>query len=102
MVMGEPAVSVAPAEGEVIVDVGVAVSVDVLATVRPATRVVGCTPMSASRLTVAWRIEASVGVPARSWVASSPHDHCTLPAPKTSAPLGARYSVRACVALPLP
>ena len=41
-------------------------------------------------------------VPGLSWTASRPHDHWTVPAPKTSAPRGARYSVRLWVAVPVP
>ena len=32
---------------------------------------------------------------------SRPQDHCTVPAPNTRAPLGARYSVRWWVAVPV-
>ena len=36
-------------------------------------------------------LHGSVGVdPPRSWLPSRPHDHCTVPDPKTSAPLAAR------------
>ena len=34
------------------------------------------------------------------WSSSRPHAHCTVPAPKTRAPLGARYIVRWWVAEP--
>ena len=64
---------------------------------RPACSVAGCTPMSANRLTVACCMRTSGGALPRSWLPSRPHDHCTVPAPKTSAPLGApvqRQAVR--------
>ena len=58
--------------------------------------------MSANRFTVAcWTAESGVEPP-RSCVPSSPHDHCTVPASKTSAPLDARYIVIECVAVPGP
>ena len=88
-----PSGVVDPAVGEVIVDVGGVVSVDADAATSPASSVAGWAPMSASRFTVACCIVGSaarpVGLPL-----SSPHDHCTVPAPNTSAPLEARYSVR--------
>ncbi len=40
----------------VIAEVGAVLSVDADAAVRPAGNVTGCTPMSANRLTVAWRM----------------------------------------------
>ena len=44
---------------------------------------------------MACRILGSMGVTlSMEWVLSSPQDHCTVPAPKTNAPLGARYKVR--------
>jgi hypothetical protein len=82
----------------VIVDVGGVASVGGQVTTRPGIRVAGCAPMSAKRLTVACCVSGS-GAPLgpaslQAFVVSSPHDHCTVPAPNTSAPLGARYSVR--------
>ena len=58
--------------------------------------------MSANRLTVACCITGSGAarrrpVVAPALVTSSPHAHCTVPAPKTSAPGGAWYIVRWCV-----
>ena len=43
--------------------------------------------MSANRFTVACCMRASGALAPRSCVSSSPHDHCTVPAPNTSAPL---------------
>ena len=70
---------------------------------RPEISDPGWAPMSANRLTVACSMLGSGGL---RWVGGAipgvqlarPQDHCTVPAPKTSAPLGARYSVRWCVA----
>src|SRR5215470_4300244 len=84
------------------VDVGAEGSVEAVAAARPDWSEPGCTPMSANRLTVACCMLAS-GVEAESlWLPSRPHDHCTVPAPKTSAPLAARYSVILWVELPWP
>jgi len=66
IVTGDPKASVAPATGEPIVDDGGVVSDEALAGTRPASIVVGCTPMSARRLTVACCIAALASVPARS------------------------------------
>jgi hypothetical protein len=57
-----PLVCVDPPLGELTVDVGGVWSVDAVAATRPGWIVVGCTPMSASRLTVACCIAGSVGV----------------------------------------
>src|SRR5262249_61527657 len=47
------------------------------------------------------RTSSVVGSP--TWTVSRPHDHCTVPAPKTSAfETGSRYSTRLWVAVPLP
>ncbi len=84
-VTGDPAATVAPPAGEVIDVEGACASADAAAALSPGSSEPGCAPMSASRLTVACFIEASgAGVP-RSWSESSPHDHCTVPAPNTSA-----------------
>ena len=94
-VSGWPTGTVAPAAGVAMVDVGAVVSLLALAADNPDCRVAGCTPMSAKRFTVAWRTASSevvAGPP--EWLLSSPHAHCTVPAPKTKAPLGARYIVR--------
>ncbi len=94
---------VVPAVGEVMLEVGGVVSVEAVAGVRPDCSVAGCTPMSANRFTVACRAASSaVSLGPRSWFESSPQDHCTVPAPNTRAPLGARYSVIECVAAPGP
>ena len=95
MVILAPSPTVAPPAGEVIVEVGAVVSVDAVAAVSPEISAYGCTPMSANRFTVACCMLRS-GVPP---ALSSPHDHCTVPAPNTSAPLGARYSDRWWVAV---
>ena len=68
----------------------------------PAMSVDGCTPMSANRFTVACCMRASAAALPRSWLESRPHAHWTVPAPNTRAPLGARYSVMLCSAVPLP
>ena len=98
----EPLGRVAPAVGAVICDEAGVASVDAAAVTRPAWSESGCTPMSAKRLTVACCMRTSGAALPRSWLASSPHDHCTVPAPNTSAPLEWRYRVRLCVALPGP
>ena len=56
-----PFVNVAPADGEVIVEIGGVWSVDCVAAVRSDSSVADCTPMSASRLTVACCIAGSGG-----------------------------------------
>src|SRR5438874_1865560 len=102
IVTADPAVKFAPLAGDVIVDVGASASAETEAPISPACSVVGCTPMSAKRFTVACFMRRSTAVPARSCVASRPHAHWTVPAPKTSAPLGCRYNVRLCVTEPAP
>ena len=102
MVMRVPALMLAPGAGEVMIEIGASTSLDGVADTRPASSVSGWTPMSANRLTVACFMRASAAVLPRSWLASRPHDHWTVPAPKTSAPLGWRYSVRLWVAVPAP
>ena len=54
-VSGWPTGTVAPAAGVAMVDVGAVVSLLALAADNPDCRVAGCAPMSANRLTVAWR-----------------------------------------------
>ena len=78
------------------VDVGALVSVDFVCGCSPASRVAGCAPISASRLTVNCSMFGSGGLFVGSVVptshafwSASPHDHWTVPAPNTSAPLGA-------------
>ena len=99
-----PAGTEAPFAGDVIVTVGGVVSVDLSAATRPACSVLGCAPMSASRLTVACCMAGSglllVWVLVRSWWLSSPHAHCTVPAPNTSPPLDDRYRLRWCWSTP--
>src|SRR5437879_4080476 len=73
-----------------------------VAATRLACSVAGCAAMSASRFTVACCIARSVDDGPKSCSLSRPHDHCTVPALNTSAPLGARYSVRLWVAVPGP
>ena len=86
-----------PWVGEVMVVVGAVWSVDSVASTRLLCRVEGCAPISASRFTVACCIvgsggssEGSVAKLPQALVLSRPHAHCTVPAPKTRAPLGAR------------
>ena len=98
----EPFAWVEPAAGELIVTVGRVVSVDLVAATRPDISVVGCAPMSASRLTCACCIRGSAGSGSNgvSCTASRPHVHWMVPAEKTSAPLGALYIVRWWVVVP--
>ena len=79
-----------PEAGEVIVETGGVVSAEAVAVVSPVRMVAGWAPMSANRFTVACCIAVSGVVVLTSWLPSSPHDHCTVPAPNTSAPLAAR------------
>src|SRR5919198_6042947 len=97
----------APNGGYVMVDLGGWVSADAVDAIRPAPRVPAAMPMSANRLTVACFMRASVGyapmdaTPLSLCEPSRPHDHCTVPAPNTSAPLAALYIVSVCVAVAL-
>src|SRR3954468_9461724 len=93
-----PSATVAPAAGAVMDDVGAVRLVDAVAAVSPARSVAGWAPMSARRLTVAWRMLRSTGPPL-GLLASRPQAHCTVPAPNTSAPDGARYRDRWWVAV---
>src|SRR6185503_7853086 len=102
IVTGAPPTNDAPFTGEVIVDVGGARSVEAVAATSPDCSVPGCAPMSAKRLTVACFIRTSAAVEPRSCDESSPHDHCTVPAPNTSAPLLWRYNDSLCVTVPGP
>ena len=70
-------------------EVGAVRLADADAAVRPLINVAGCAPMSAKRLTVACCMFRSTGPPLR-LLASRPQAHCTVPAPNTQAPLGAR------------
>ena len=90
-----PSPTVDPLVGAVMLEAGAVVSVEAEAVDNPLMRAYGCAPMSAKRLTVACCMALS-GVEAGS---ARPHDHCTVPAPKTNAPLAARYMVRLWVAL---
>src|SRR5262249_10879941 len=76
--------TLACAEGEAITDEGGAASVEADAGVNAAMRVLGCTPISANRFTVACCMRSS-GPTLPSGLPSRPHDHCTVPAPNTSA-----------------
>ncbi len=107
MVTGFSAGTVTPEAGLVTVTAGPVVSVEAVAATRLLCRVSGWTPMSARMFTVACCMRASsvttvssglyVGMLVR------PHDHCTVPAPNTSAPESwSRNSTRLCVAVPLP
>src|SRR5437764_10902474 len=96
----DPSVRADPAAGFVMAEVGAVLSVDAEAAVRPLISVVACAPMSPNRLIVACCITGSGVAPLggpfalHALVSSRPHDHCTVPAPNTSAPLAARYIVR--------
>ncbi len=87
-----PCAKTVPGTGEVIVEVGAVVSVDWVAGARVASGVAGCTPMSAKTLTVACCAFGSAGSPFL--LPISVNDQLIVPASNTSAPLGARYSVR--------
>src|SRR4051812_12105182 len=102
MVTVVPGVTVVPVAGETIAADGAVVSVEAEAAVRLGSSEPGWARMSAKRFTVACCMRGSAVEGSRSWLASSPQDHCTVPAPKTSAPPPARESVRLCVALPGP
>src|SRR5215470_6267318 len=93
-VTGVPLGTLEPLAGAVIVEVGAVVSVDAPLTTRPAIGVVGCAFMSARMLivaccTLASAVEAAIPPPT-SCTPSRPKDQSTVPAPKTSAWLGAR------------
>src|SRR5436190_1708082 len=79
------------------VTAGAVTSVDSFAASNPGWSVVGCTPISANRFTVACRMLWSATPKPLSCWPSKPQDHCTVPAPNTSAPLFARYRVILCV-----
>src|SRR3954449_2038233 len=84
------------AGGFVIVDVGAVESGGGGAGTRAGCRVLAWGARSARTLTVACcMLRSGVAFALKS---SRPHAHCTVPAPKTRAPLGARYIVRLCVA----
>ena len=94
-----PSWRLAPFAGEAMLAVGFVVSVDFVAVLRPSagSSANGWTPMSANRLTVACCMFLSGGLllglvadASHAFVSSRPQDHCTVPAPNTSAPLGAR------------
>ena len=75
-----------PARGKPIADEAAVTSPDAATATRPGWIDPGWAPISASRFTVACRM-AALGIEApRSWLPSRPHDHWTVPAPKTSAP----------------
>src|SRR3954470_24021737 len=75
--------TLAPEAGEVMLELGGAASLEALAATRPLIRVGGGTPMSANKFIVACCMRTSTPtVP--SGLPSRPHDHCTVPAPKTS------------------
>ena len=70
-----PLLRVAPADGEVIVEVGGAVSAGAVPATRPDISVAGCAPISASRLTVACCMAGSVGVCVPVVIVVKPHAH---------------------------
>src|SRR5580765_1230686 len=90
IVVVAPAGTEPPSSGKPIDDVGALASPDAAAATSPDWSEPACAPISASRFTVACCIASTGASLPRSCTASSPHDHCTVPAPKTSAPLGAR------------
>ena len=96
-VIAVPSATVVPGVGEVTVATGAVVVATAPGVVSPLSSVDGWAPMSPSRLTVACCMFRSVR-PLGLW-SSRPHAHWTVPAPKTSAPLAARYSERWCVAV---
>jgi hypothetical protein len=98
-----PLVTEVLAAGAEMVTVGAVVSVDALAANRPLISVAGCTPMSANRLMTSCCMlgSAAGGVDPLSWSASRPHANWIVPAPNTSAPLAALYSVMWWVVVPV-
>ena len=87
----------APAAGDVMTDVGANVSVDALAAISgepDRRRSAACGLRAHVGQQVHGRLlHGLIGHCAsapRSWMLSNPHDHCTVPAPKTSAPLACR------------
>src|SRR5262249_60137021 len=91
--------------GASIVTAGAVVSVLAVVCTRPDCRVPAGTPMSANRFTVACRIRLSTVdvLVAKAWSSSSPHGHCTVPAPNTRAPLvWSRYRVSEWASVPGP
>ena len=92
IVTGVPLCRAAPAVGEVMTEVGGVWSVEAVAATSPDWSVAGWTPMSANRFTVACcMLTSALAKPSPpSWSESRPQDHCTVPAPKTRAPLLAR------------
>src|SRR5207237_697410 len=81
-------------------EVGAVVSVEAVAAASPGGREPGCRPVSANRFAGAGRMGWSGVVDVLLWVPSSPQDHWMVPAPNTSAPLAARYSVILWVPVP--
>ena len=82
-----------PAGGEVMVDTGAIVSVEVRGRARPDCRVAGCAPMSARMFIVTCCMFTSVGTGVGGrlrWYSSRPHAHWTVPVDQTNARLAAR------------
>ena len=73
IVTAVPLPTIASSSGAVMAAVGGVVSVDADARTSPSCSVAGCASMSASRLTVACCMRASVGVPGGRRASSSPH-----------------------------
>ena len=80
-----------PPVGVTIDETGATVSVDAVVRTSPDWIESGWMPISANRLTVACCMRGSTVELSLMWSLSSPHDHRVVPAPKTSAPLGALY-----------
>ena len=99
MITGVKAETVAPSAGEMTSETGAVTSADAEAGTSPACSVAGCTPMSAKRFTVACCMSALGLAAMPSWTPSSPHDHCSVPEPNTSAPLGRRWKTACWVAV---
>ncbi len=106
-VTGRSAGTVAFAAGLVTVTAGPTVSVEAVEATRSLCRDLGWTPMSAKTFTVACCIRLSAVITASSGLPVGmlvrPQDHCTVPAPNTSAcEVWSRKATRLCVAVPFP
>ena len=90
----------------VIVEVGAVVSVDAVVATQPGQqrrRLHAHVGEQVDRRLLHVRVGLAVGpLSSRRSSSSRPQAHCTVPAPNTSAPLGARYRVRLWVAVPRP
>jgi hypothetical protein len=89
-----------PLTGWAMLTTGAVWSPDADAATNPACRLVGWTPISASRLMVPCWIAGIAPCVLRSWVPSSPQPYWMVPALKTNAPDAARYSLKWWVSVP--